>query len=78
MAIIHGRLPRGGHGVESFAARWLMATWLAGATFATATAPILWTDIARGPARWKRAGLIRAPRHLRAATFGLLGAFAMS
>jgi hypothetical protein len=78
MAIIDARLPWEGHGVASFAARWLMATRLAGATFATATAPILWTDIARGPARWKRAGLGRAPRHLRAATFGLLGALAMS
>jgi hypothetical protein len=78
MAIIHARLPWEGHGVASFAARWLMATRRAGAPFATATAPIRWTDIARGPARWKRAGRIPAPRHLRAATFGLLGAFAIS
>ena len=65
MAIIHVRLPWEDHRVASFAARWLMATRLAATTFATATAPIRWTAY-------------RAPRHLRAATFGLLGAFAMS
>ncbi len=47
MAIIHVRLPWEDHRVASFAARWLMATRLAATTFATATAPIRWTDIGR-------------------------------
>ena len=81
MAIIHARLSWEGHGVASFAAGWLRACpRLSSAPRANARELAASPRQAEGGHRYRdqSSNGYRAPRHLRVATFGLLGAFAIS
>ena len=83
MAIIHARLSWEGHGVASFAAGWLSAcprqSSAPGANARELAASPRQAECGhRYRDRAQPSNGYRAPRHLRVATFGLLGAFAIS